>query len=122
MANYGATISFGGVTLEVTSITPTKVQKTRKSVLGKSLIETKIIGLGTTQWKLVVSGVVTGSSVSSLGTNRAAIEALDDVEPHIFVDGIHDCTAYMIPGTLQFKDNNDRGNMSYIYSFTLVES
>ena len=117
MSIYGDNISYNSVVLEVTGITPVKKQKTRKSVLGKSLIQTKIIGYNDTQWELQVSGMIT----NNLSAGRAAIEALDCVTAYNFVDGIHDCVAYMTPGSLQFQDKNDRGNQSFVYSFTLVE-
>lgn len=121
MGEYANTISFAGVTLQVTNITPIKAQKTRKTIVGKTLVEVKIIGMGAQQWELTVDGIVTGTTSTTLSTNRAAIEALDDSETHAWVDGIHDCTAYLVPGSLSFKDSNDRGNMSYTYSFKIVE-
>jgi len=119
MANYGSTITFGGVTLNVTSATPTKKQKTRKITIGKSLSQVKIIGLSAQQWEINVEGIVTGSSLSTLSTNRAAIEALDDVESHALVDGIHDGNYYMTD--LSFSDSGDRAGLSYVYSLTFVE-
>ena len=122
MGQYNGVISFNGVELQVTSIVPTKSQKTRKTVVGKTLVEVKVIGMGAQQWELDVDGLVTGTTSANLSTNRAAIEALDDAASHAYVDGIHDGTFYLIPGSLSFRDSNDRGNMSYLYSFRLVEA
>ena len=121
MSNYSSTISFNNVSLQVTSIIPTRKQKTRKTIVGKTLVQAKVIGMGAQQWELTVNGIVTGATPADLSTNRAAIEALDDCTSHAWIDGIHDCTAYLIPGSLTFNDSNDRGNKSYVYSFKLVE-
>lgn len=121
MANYDGTITFNGVTLYITNLIPKKVQKTIKTVVGKTLVQTNIIGLGAQQWELELTGIVKGDSLTDLASNRAAIEALDDAESHAYVDGIHDGTYYLVPGSLTFSDSGDRGGMSYVYSFSLVE-
>ena len=122
MGTYSSTITFNTVSLNITSLTPIYKQKTRKTMVGKTLVQVKIIGMGAQQWELNVDGLITGATTAELSTNRAAIEALDDASSHAFVDGIHDGTFYLIPGSLNFKDKNDRGNMSYEYSFKLVEA
>jgi len=121
MANYGSSITFNSIDLNVLSISPVKTQKNRKVVLGKSLSQVSIIGLNDTQWELNVSGIVIGSNLTDLATKRAQIEALDDITPHAFVDGIHNGTYVLIPGSLHFTDSGERGNISYSYSFNLVE-
>jgi len=121
ISNYDSTITYGGVILNVDKVTPTKTQKTRKSIVGKSLVETKIIGLNVQQWELKLSGMVFGTTTANLATNRAAIEALDDVSSHAFVDGIHDSLCITEPGSLSFTDSGDMGNMSYLYSMVLLE-
>lgn len=121
MANYANTIVFNGITLKVLTLTPVKKQKTIKQVIGKSLVQTKIVGLQDSQWELSGTGVITAISLAELANNRYNIESLDDVSPHTLVDGIHDGMYYMIPGSLQFKDSGERGNISYLYSFKLVE-
>jgi len=121
MGTYSDVISFAGTSLQVTSIAPVKKQKTRKTVVGKTLVQVKVIGMGAQQWELTVGGIVTGTTSDNLSSNRATIEALDDCVSHSYVDGIHDGNFYLIPGSLTFKDSNDRGNKSYTYSFKLVE-
>ena len=120
MANY-STITYNGVTLDVLSITPKKEQKTKKSVIGKSLIQTPIIGMGEQQWVLQINGVVTGTSESDLATKRAEIEALDDVSAFEYVDGIHDGTYYLEPGSLSFNDDSGDAGSHYKYTLTLVQ-
>lgn len=120
MANYG-TITFGGVTLNVTNMMPSNRQKTRKVILGKSLVQMEIIGLADQQWELEIDGVIVGANAAALGTNRAALEALEDVSTHAFVDGIHDGTYYLVPGSLYFEDSGDRAGSSYVFRMTLVE-
>ena len=99
-ASYTA-IVFGGETLKITSITPVKEQKTRKHKVGKTLVEVKVIGMGAQQWELSVSGIVTGTTAANLSTNRAAVEALDDVTKYDFVDGIHKCQNVIMHRVLQ---------------------
>ena len=121
MGEYGNTITFNAVTLQLTNMTPIKKQKTRKTVVGKTVVQVKVIGISAQQWELTVNGLITGATTSTLSTNRAAVEALDDASSHAFVDGIHDGEYVVIPGSLSFKDKNDRGNRSYVYSMKLVE-
>jgi len=121
MTGYSETITFNAITLTVTSMTPTKRQKTRKEIIGKSLIQTSIVGMSSQQWELEIEGLVTGTTVANLSTNRGNIEGFEDATAHAFVDGIHDGTFYLVPGSLTFKDSNDRGNKSYVYSFRIIE-
>ena len=121
MGTYSDTITFNAVSLNVTSLTPVYTQKTRKTIVGKTLVQVKVIGMGAQQWNLILNGLITGATTSTLSTNRAALEALDDASSHAFVDGIHDGEYVVIPGSLSFKDSNDRGNRSYVYSMKLVE-
>ena len=114
-------MTLGGVTLNIDSVTPTKTQKTRKSVIGKTLIETKIIGMGAQQWNLQLHGYVTGATIAIVGTNRAALEALDDCTSHVYVDGIHDGTYYVVPGSLSFEDTGEQVGTHFTYSINIVE-
>lgn len=120
MAQYSQ-ITYNGINLNVLSVTPKKVQKSIKQVLGKSLIQTRVIGLASQQWELDISGKVTGTTASNLSTNRANIENLNDVTVHAYVDGIHDGNYYLVPESLQFNDVGDDANSSYTYGFTLIE-
>lgn len=117
MAIYD-TIVYGGETLNVLSATPNKVQKTRKSTIGKTIVETNIIGTNAQQWIINVSGILTGVS---LGTLRASLEALDNAAPHALVDGIHDGNYYIRTGTLQFEDDGNLGGSYFRYNMTLIE-
>ena len=121
MGEYSGTITFNSVNLHVQNITTSKQQKTRKVIVGKTLTQVNIIGLNDTQWMLDITGLVTGTTESNLSTNRAAIEGLDDTTAYSYVDGIHDGTFIIKPGSLQFNDGGARGNMSYIYNMTLIE-
>ena len=117
MAEYSSTVTLGGETLYIRSATPKKEQKTRKSVLGKTLTETRIISKDAQQWRISISGIIT----TDISTNRAVLDALDNVTTHAFVDGIHDGTYYIVPGSLQFDDSEEDVGLSYKYSLTLVE-
>jgi len=114
---YSGTITYGGVTLQVPSLTPKRNQKTIKQVIGKTLTEVNIIGLSAQQWTLQINGLI----VSDIDTTRDALEALDDSQPHAYVDGKHDGQFFIVPNSLTFQDSGERGGMSYTYSVTLVE-
>jgi hypothetical protein len=114
-------ITFNGVNLNVRSLTPVRRQKTVKQVIGKSLSELKVLGVGGFQWEIQLQGQILGTTAADVAVNRTAVEALYDAEPHAFVDGIHNGTYYVRPGTLQFNDNESDVNLTYNYSMALVQ-
>ena len=122
MATYSDTITFGGETINVTSLSPIKRQKQRKMVVGKNLVLIDIIGVNEFQWEIEINAVVYGSSLTDLYNNRDAIQNLNDLTTHAYVDGLHDGDYYMVPESLSFDDSADRGNMSFTVSFRLVEA
>lgn len=119
MGEYDSEIIYNGVTLHIQSITPIRKQKTRKSVIGKTLTQIKIIGLNAQQWELKMDGIITGTTAANLSTNRAAIEALDVITPYIYVDGLHNGT-YILQNLI-IKDVETNAGMKYDYSLTLIE-
>ena len=121
MGEYDSEILFNSVSLHVQSLTPVKNQKTRKSIIGKTLTEIKVIGLNTQQWELKINGIILGTTATNLSTNRSAIEALDDVASHTYIDGIHDGTYILKPGSLIIDDESDNVGMKYNYGLTLIE-
>lgn len=121
MATYNGSIVFGGKNLKVLSISPTKTQKTIKQVIGKSLAQTRVIGLNDQQWKLEVSGHVLGTTTANLSTNRADLEGLDVASTFAYTDGIHDGTYYIVPGSLRFDDSGEDAYSKYNFSMTLLE-
>ncbi len=114
-------ITLNSVYLNVRTLSPVKKQKTIKQVVGKTLSELKVIGVAEHQWELQVSGMVFGTTAANVATNRTSIENLDDTTPYAFVDGIHNGTYYVRPGSLRFEDSEEDVNMSYNYSVSLVE-
>jgi hypothetical protein len=114
-------IVFGGIPLNVRSLNPVKKQQTRKMVIGKELVETNIIGLSAQQWELNISGHVYGTTTTNLGTNRAALEALDKASSFAYTDNIHDGNYYIKPGSLRFDDSADDVGSYYKYSMQLIE-
>jgi hypothetical protein len=115
------TITIDGTELNILSANPTRKQKTRKSIIGRTLVEVNVIGLSAQQWEMKINGIITGTDSADLSAKRAVIEALDDVEVHALIDGIHDGNYYIQPNSLSFDDNGDSGNMTFKYSLTLVE-
>jgi len=115
---YADTITFGGHTFSVTSITPTRRQKTIKQQIGKTIAEIKVAGLNEQQWELNIKGVMVGPDIDS---ERSNLESLDDAAPHAFADGMHNGTYIMVPGSLQFEDSGDTVHTHYNFSFNLIE-
>jgi len=113
---YG-NITYNGITLEVQNLTPTRKQKTKKSIVGKTVTQAKILGLNAQQWELRITAVVT----SDLATTRTALEASDDCQSHAYVDGIHNGDFYITNGSLQFEDNADDVQNILRYSMVLME-
>jgi len=122
MAEYSETFTFGGVTINATRLNAVKKQKQRIMKVGQKLNQIDIIGANVTQWEIDISAVVYGTSSTNLYVNRAAIEALNDVAAHAYVDGLHDGNYYMVPDSLAFQDTSERGNMSFLVTFKLVEA
>ena len=121
MARYADSITFNGVALNVLSVTPSKVQKIIKQKIGKTVSEVKVLGRSSQQWELEVSGKIYGTTLANVGDNRANLEALDSATPYAFVDGIHNGTYIMKPGSLDFSDTGSDVNSSYTYKFSIVE-
>jgi len=114
-------ITLGGYPLNITDINPTQKQKTRKVVLGQTLIESSIIGLNAKQWELSVSGMIVGTTSDILDTNRRNLEAMDNSETYAYSDGLKTGTYMIKPGTLSFQDSgNDVGHV-YRYTMVLIE-
>ena len=121
MTEYAKTITYNGVYLRVNSLTPVRYQKTRKSVIGKTLTQVPIIGINDQQWELKINGIILGTTAANLSTNRAAIEGLDTVTPYAYVDGIHNGTYILDPKSLVISDNSDNVGLKYDYQLTLIE-
>jgi hypothetical protein len=119
MANFVAPVKFNNVELNVRQMTPTREQKTRKSVIGSTLVETPIIGIGGKQWEIRLSGYIVGTSYSDLGDKRKDIEDLYNSVAYSYQDGIHDGT--FVIKSLSFEDNGDNAGMIYDYNMDLVE-
>lgn len=116
MSTYNNVI-YGGLQLEVNSISPSRTQKTIKSVVGKTIIEVPIIGMGVQQWNLEINGVIT----TDLSSTRGSLEALDDAATHAYVDGIHDGNYLIKTGSLSFEDIGNDAGMIYRYSMSLIQ-
>ena len=121
MAIYGSFIDFGGLNLEITSVNPRRVIKTKKQVVGKNLYEIKILGMNEKQWVLDVRGVITADSLAELESKRRMLQLLDDTAPHTYIDGYHDGIYYIVPESLDFNDVGGDNYNIYRYSMTLVE-
>ena len=117
---YG-TITFGGVTLTPTTITPIRKQATLKYKVGKSLREFKTPTRDAFDWEIRISGIISGADVSAIDTTRDSLEALNDVTLHAYSDGLISINAIMRPESLTFNDTSDDAGMVYRYSFTLIQ-
>jgi len=113
---YG-NITYNGIALEVKNLTPIKKQKTKKSVVGKTITQARILGMSAQQWELKMTCVVT----TDIDATRTLLEASDDCQSHSFVDGIHDGDFFISNGSLQFEDNADDVQNILRYTMALVE-
>ena len=111
-----STVVLGGVTLTVVKIVPRKESLSDKQVNGKTLTETKIVGRGAQQNRLVLSGLITGATASILDSSRTTLEALDDMSTHVYTDGKYNGTYYVIPGSIEFDDNAAEIHSVYRYN------
>jgi hypothetical protein len=111
---------FNGVSLRVTSVVPSRVQATKKQIVGRTLTEIKILGLTGQQWELDFNGICYGTTAAQLATNRTNIENLDDCTVHTYVDGMHDGNYMLVPGSLKFEDGDENINF-YRYNMKLIE-
>jgi hypothetical protein len=118
---YGLTFTYGGQTIHASDMVPTKVPSTTKQKIGTRVVEIPVLGKSTQDYMLNITGIIIASSLTELGTLRAALEALDDGEPHAYVDGIHDGNYIIQTRSLKFQDTGQRGNMSYVYTMVLIQ-
>jgi len=102
-------------------MTPTKEQKTQKQVIGKTLVELNVMGLASNQWRIRLSGIITGANRTELATNRASVEALNSAGTHTYTDGIHDGTYYVVPGSITFTDSQSDAGSIYHYTMEVVQ-
>lgn len=121
ISQYASTIIYNGVSLNVSDLIPVRVQKTRKVIIGKTLTQVSIIGLNAQQWELQISGIIYGTTVANLSTNRADIEGLDTVTPYLFTDGIHNGTYIVNPKSLIISDTADNVGSKYDYRMKLIQ-
>jgi hypothetical protein len=115
------TITFGDVTLNVTSMSVERNQKTRKTMIGKTLAESNIIGLNDKQWEINISGNITAETPELLEQKRYEIEELDNGEQYEYSDGLREGMFVVRPGTLVFRDESTDVNQIYRYEMAIVE-
>jgi hypothetical protein len=121
MVIYDSNINFGGLILEITRMVPRKRQKTVKQKIGRSVAQLNILGLDGQQWELDIEGVITGTSPANLESKRDSLQALDNARGHALVDGKHNGTFYIEPGSLEFNDVGGDIENSFSYSMRLIE-
>jgi len=121
MTEYGDSITFNGIYIKALSVSPVKTQKKVKQFMGKSLTQTSVLGVSETQWSIKITGIIIGTSSANLSTNRANIEGLDTNTAYGYVDGIHNGTYIMVPGSLNISDKGDTDGLFYNYSMTVLE-
>jgi len=121
MTEYDKDITYNGVYLKITSLSPIRTQKNVKQIMGKSLTQTKVLGVNDQQWQLSIQGVIVGTTATNLSDNRAAIEGLDSDTPYTYIDGIHNGTYIVNPGTLKIDDKASNVGLHYTYAMNLIE-
>lgn len=122
MAGYDDVI-YGGQTLNVVSFRVRKVPATIKQKVGRVLVRIPVVGRDALDYEFDVDGLVTGADISTLETNRQAIEALNDTEKHHFATGItaHVGSYIILPDSLNWDDSGEDAQGVYRYKFTLVQ-
>ena len=120
MAIYN-NITFGNLTLQVTSINVHREPKTKKQIIGSRMVDLEILGTSTQQWKLSISGIITSDSSLNLKDKRIMLQSLDNARPHDYVDGYHDGVYVLVPNTLRFSDIGEHVNNMYEFTMELVE-
>ena len=118
MAIYNTTILFGGLELEITRMSISKEQRTIKQRIGRTVSQINIIGRTDYQWGLTIEGVITGDDLLD---KRTALLELDDGQGYVLIDGYHDGTYYIEPGSLQFADVGGENLNMFRYNMTIIE-
>ena len=121
MTGYADTTLYNSVVLNVTNISGKKATKTIKQKLGKDLVEMKVVGMGKQQWELNISGIVMGTTSTNLDTNRSNLVALDCASAYAYVDGLHNGTYIVRPGSLNFEDSGETSHGHVKYTMSLVQ-
>lgn len=111
------TITFGGITLNVSELVPVKVPGTIKQIVGRQLIQHNLPGRAVQDWSITISGEFFEGTRDTLRTD---LENLDDLNVYAYVDGIHDGQYILVPGTLQFTDSGVEPNR-YLYTLQIIQ-
>jgi len=115
---FGATISYGGVTINLRNIPAIGYQiHSSKQTKGVRLTTVNIIGSGTNDRVLQIDGYFSGSTRF---TSKDNLLALDDGTYHSYIDGEYDGDYVILPDSLRFSHI---GNRPYEIGFrmTLLE-
>ena len=113
MVLFDVTFTYGGVEFFGRSITARRELRTKKQVIGKTLIQNRVLGFSTLQIRLSINGTITAAT---LDADRTTLEDLNDGEAHVYVDGNHDDDYIVLPGGLIFSDSETTFGQ---YNFTL---
>ena len=114
-------VFIGSVQIFATSINVQRAPKTVKQVTGRTLSQTSIVGSKELQKEIEITGIVTDSASNTLLQNKNALLALDNSQPHVYVDGVNDGTYFVVPGSIDFTDiGNEHFSLSR-YTMSLVE-
>lgn len=112
-----SSISFGGQPLLLKNLTKIKVQGTLKQKIGGMLVKHTIPDRTVRDWEISGNGVIFDTSTAAT-TAREALEALDDLEPHTYLDGL--ISDNFIIENLTFNDD-ESNPLHYEYSIKFVQ-
>lgn len=118
---YSENITLNGVVLFVTKINPTRGPKTVKQKMGRDMVQIRIVGSPNNQYTIGVTGVLLGTTQANLDTNKSALVALDNGSAYAYIDGLHNGTYIIEPGSLRFDDSGETFHGLYYYSMNLVQ-
>ncbi len=113
-----STTTYGGVALDFLTVDETRRQKTLKHGVGNTLV---ILGsaVGSTALERVL--ILTGHIRGDIDALRTSLQALEDGQRHVYVDGVHNGDYAIQTGSLVFDDVGGRSAGFYTYIMTLVE-
>lgn len=113
---YGASITFGALTLLADKITQTKVPHTVKQIVGQKLVLRNIPISALQDWSLVIEGRFVDTSRN---TDRTTLEGYNDNNVYALVDGIHDGDYFIT--NLQFDDSGNKPT-SHTFRMSIIQN
>ena len=111
-----SSINYGGQPLLLKNLTKVQTQGTLKQKVGGTLIKHTIPDRSVRDWEISGNGVIFDTSTAAT-TARKALEALDNLEPYTYSDGLISDT-FIIENLTFNDDENNPLHFEYSIKFT----